>query len=152
MSMNEENEELRKVSNTPEGENDALSFIDQYLKSVQIEQPSVNFTQHVMSNLHRASAAALGLPSRNKILMLAGILVTIGVGILLLAGGAFESVTTIAVDPNIIPNERIREYIPEIPFNGKLVINIVILMNLALAFIILDRAVLKPWFDRRRHA
>lgn len=150
--MNEENEELRKFTDKPGGENEELSAIDRYLKSVRIEQPSVNFTQHVMSNLHRASATALGLPSRNKMLMLAGILVTIGIAILLLAGGAFESVTTITVDQEILPNNQIREYIPTIPFNGKLVINIVILMNLALAFMILDRAVLKPWFERRRHA
>lgn len=150
--MNEENEELRKFTVRPDDESDELNAIDRYLKSVRIEQPSGNFTQHVMSNLHRASATALGLPSRNKMLMLAGILVTIGIAILLLAGGAFESVTTITVDQEILPNNQIREYIPTIPFNGKLVINIVILMNLALAFMILDRAVLKPWFERRRHA
>lgn len=149
--MNEENEELRKMIN-PEEENQELNTIDLYLKSVHIEQPSVNFTQQVMNNLHRASAVTLGLPSRNTMLLLTGILVTIGIAILLIAGGAFNSVTSISIDQNIIPNDRIREYIPTIPFNGKLVINIVILMNLALAFIILDRTVLKPWFERRRHA
>lgn len=150
--MNEENEALKKFTGNPGNEGEELNAIDRYFETVRIEQPSANFTQHVMSNLHRASAAALGLPSRNKMLMLAGILATIGIAILLLAGGAFESVTTITVDQDILPNNQIREYIPTIPFNGKLVINIVILMNLALAFIILDRAVLKPWFERRRHA
>lgn len=150
--MNEENEELRKFTGNPGNESEELNAIDRYFETVRIEQPSANFTQHVMSNLHRASAAALGLPSRNKILMLAGILVTIGIAILLLAGGAFDSVTAITVDQDIVPNDQIREYIPSIPFNGKLVVNIVILMNLALAFMILDRAVLKPWFERRRHA
>jgi hypothetical protein len=149
--MNEENEELKKIINAADDDQE-LSSIDRYLQSVRIEQPSVNFTQQVMSNLHRASAVTLGLPSRNKILMLAGILVTIGVAILLIAGGAFNDVTSITLDQNIIPNDQLREYIPSIPFNGKLIINIVILMNLALAFMILDRAVLKPWFDKRRHA
>jgi hypothetical protein len=149
--MNEENEELKKFNHAGDDDQE-LNSIDRYLKSVRIEQPSVNFTQHVMSNLHRASAVTLGLPSRNKILMLAGILVTIGVAILLIAGGSFDSVTSITLDQNIIPNDQLREYIPSIPFNGKLIINIVILMNLALAFMILDRAVLKPWFDKRRHA
>jgi hypothetical protein len=148
--MNEENEELKKFSKAGEDDQE-LSSIDRYLQSVRIEQPSANFTQRVMGNLHRASAVTLGLPSRNKILMLAGILVTIGVAVLLIAGGAFTNVTSITVDQNIIPNQ-IREYIPSIPFNGKLIINIVILMNLALAFMILDRAVLKPWFEKRRHA
>ena len=145
-------EELSKFTDNPEGNDQELNIIDQHLKSMRIEQPSVNFTQKVMSNLHRASAATLGLPSRNKMLMLAGILVAIGVAILLIAGGAFNNVTSITVDQNIIPNDQLREYIPSIPFNGKLIINIVILMNLALAFMILDRAVLKPWFEKRRHA
>jgi hypothetical protein len=142
-------EELRKFTDNPEGNDQELNIIDQHLKSMRIEQPSVNFTQKVMSNLHRASAATLGLPSRNKMLMLAGILVAIGVAILLIAGGAFNNVTSITVDQNIIPNDQLREYIPSIPFNGKLIINIIIIMNLAIAFMILDRAVLKPWFARR---
>lgn len=145
-------EELRKFTDKPDEDDQELNVIEQYLKSVRIEQPSVNFTQQVMSNLHRASAVTLGLPSRNKILMLAGILVTIGIGILLIAGGAFSDITSITLDQDIISNDKLRQYIPSIPFNGKLIINIVILMNLALAFIILDRAVLKPWFERRRHA
>lgn len=145
-------EELRKFTDKAEGDDQALNVIDQYLKSVQVEQPSFNFTHTVMSNLHRASAVTLGLPSRNKMLILAGILVTIGVAILLIAGGAFNDVNNITIDQTLIPNDQIRQYIPSIPFNGKLVMNIVILMNLALAFTILDRAVLKPWFDKRRHA
>lgn len=145
-------EELRKFTDKPEENDQELNIIDQHLKSVRIEQPPVNFTQRVMSNLHRATTVTRGLPSRNNMLMLVGILVTIGVTILLIAGGAFTSVTSITVDQNIVPNDQIRQYIPAIPFNGKLIINIVILMNLALAFMILDRAVLKPWFDKRRHA
>lgn len=145
-------EELRKFTDKPGEDDQELNAIDRYLKSVRIEEPSANFTQHVMSNLHRASAVTLGLPSRNKMLMLAGILVTIGVAVLLIAGGAFNSVTSITLDQTIIPNDQLRQYVPSIPFNGKLVINIVILMNLALAFMILDRAVLKPWFEKRRHA
>ena len=145
-------EELKKFTNIPGEDDQELNAIDRYLKSVRIEQPSVNFTQHVMSNLQRASAVTLNLPSRNKMLMLAGLLVTVGITILLIAGGAFASMNTITLDPNIIPNDQIRKYIPSIPFNGKLIMNIVILMNLALAFIILDRAVLKPWFEKRRHA
>jgi hypothetical protein len=145
-------EELKNFTNIPGEDDQELNAIDRYLKSVRIEQPSVNFTQHVMSNLQRASAVTLNLPSRNKMLMLAGLLVTIGITILLISGGAFTSMNTITLDPNIIPNDQIRKYIPSIPFNGKLIMNIVILMNLALAFIILDRAVLKPWFEKRRHA
>jgi hypothetical protein len=82
-------------------------------------------------------------------LMLAGLLVAIGITILLVAGGAFENVTSITVDPTLIPNDKIRQQIPSIPFDGKLIFNIVILMNLAIAFMIFDRAVLKPWFSRR---
>ena len=102
-----------------------------------------------MGNLHRTSASVISLPSRNKILLLAGIFTLVGIGVLLLADGAFSSITSITIDQTLIPNEKILEHIPSIPFNGTLIINIVVLMNLALAFIILDRAVLKPWFHRR---
>lgn len=148
MNPAEERDELKKIMDQP-GNDDELQTIDHYLQSLRVEQPSVNFTQKVMGNLHRASASVINLPSRNTMLLLAGILTVIGIGILLIAGGAFSSVTSITFDQTLIPNKKIREHIPSIPFNGTLVINIVILMNLALAFIILDRAVLKPWFHRR---
>jgi hypothetical protein len=38
---------------------------------------------------------------------------------------------------------------PAIPINGKLVVNIIILLNLGLAWLVLDRAVLRPLFRRR---
>lgn len=147
--MNEENEELKKFTDRPA---DDLQWVDEYIKTIHPEQPSVNFTQQVMNNLHRASAVTLGLPSRNTMLILVGILVTIGIGIVMLAGGVFNSITSITIRPEILSNDQLQQYIPTIPFNGKLIINIVILMNLALVFIILDRAVLKPWFDRRAKA
>lgn len=149
MNPSEERDELKKVMDQSNGAGDELRAIDRYLQSLNIEQPSVNFTQKVMGNLHRASNSLISLPSRNNILLLAGILTLVGIGVLFLAEGAFNSVTSITFDQTLIPNEKIRDYIPSIPFNGTIVINIVILMNLALAFIILDRAVLKPWFHRR---
>jgi hypothetical protein len=150
MNLSEESDELKKIIDSTVNEvDDELRTIDSFLQSIQIEQPSANFTQKVMGNLHRASASAISLPSRNKILLLAGILTVIGIGLLLLYGGAFSNINSITFDQTLIPNEKLREHIPSIPFNGTIIINIVILMNLTLAFIILDRAVLKPWFHRR---
>lgn len=150
MNLSEESDKIKKIiDSTVNPVDDELRTIDSFLQSIQVEQPSANFTQKVMGNLHRTSASVISLPSRNKILLLAGIFTLVGIGVLLLADGAFSSITSITIDQTLIPNEKIREHIPSIPFNGTLIINIVVLMNLALAFIILDRAVLKPWFHRR---
>lgn len=146
--MKEDNEEIKRITDTS-ADTEELASIDHYLKSIRIEQPSVNFTQKVMNNLHRTATLTLNLPSRKNMLILAGVLVALGITILWVAGGAFERITPLTVDQKLIPNEKIREHIPTIPFDGKLIFNIVILMNLGIAFIILDRAVLKPWFNRR---
>jgi hypothetical protein len=50
-----------------------------------------------------------------------------------------------------VVNKYLDWELPEIPFNGKLIVNLIIIANIALAFIVLDRAVLKPWFERRRN-
>jgi hypothetical protein len=71
--MNEENEELKDFINNEADEELEMTAIDRYLQAGSLQQPSANFTQRVMNNLQPASTVTRGLPSRNKILMLAGI-------------------------------------------------------------------------------
>ncbi len=39
--------------------------------------------------------------------------------------------------------------LPAISINGKLLINSIIVLNLAIAFIVIDRTILRPLFERR---
>jgi hypothetical protein len=61
----------------------------------------------------------------------------------------FDTSGSIDLNQTIVPNKFIQQPLPSIPFNGKLVMNVIIILNLALAFLVLDKAVLKPWFEKR---
>ena len=71
---------------------------------------------------------------------------------LLLSAGVFDSTNTLELMDIVIQNKYIdiNKSLPSIPFNEKMVVNIIILLNLALAFVVLDRTVLKPWFEKRK--
>jgi hypothetical protein len=46
-------------------------------------------------------------------------------------------------------NRYIRQSLPGIPVDGKWIVNIIIFLNIAVAFIVLDRTILHPLFQRR---
>jgi anti-sigma factor RsiW len=126
-----------------------LRTLDAGLRLTRLEQPSKNFTQLVMNRLDQYPVQAKSFSTRNGVLLLIGVLVAVGVGSLLVAGGVFDGTSSIELNQTIVPNKYIQNPLPAIPFNGKLVVNIIIMLNLALAFMVLDKAVLKPWFEKR---
>jgi hypothetical protein len=119
------------------------------LRSDKLQQPSRNFTQRVMGNLENYP-----LQSRssifNGLLLLGGVIILVSLCILLSYTGFFDSAQS-QIDLNNISmvNKYFKQSLPAIPFNGKLVVNIIIFLNLVLALIVFDRAVLKPIFLRR---
>ena len=127
-----------------------LQQVTANLKGVHLEHPSKNFTQKVMEHLTQYPAPS-GLSIRNGAFLLVGVLIAIGIGTFLLASGIFDTAGSINLNELGLPTKYLQEPLPSIPFNGKLVVNIIILLNIALALIVLDRAILKPWFERRAH-
>ena len=127
-------EELKQVTTT--------------LKGIHIEQPSTNFTQRVMEQLNQYPVSRR-LSIKNGIFLLAGILIAVGICAVLLSAGVFDTPGSIDLSGLVQQNEFLQRSLPAIPINGKLVVNIIILLNLAIAFLVLDRAILKPWFERR---
>ncbi len=119
------------------------------LRQPKLEQPSKNFTLLVMGKLDGYVERST-FPIRNGIFLLIGVLVAVGIVAFLVSSGVFNQTQTV-VDLNKInlPKQYIQEPLPTIPFNGKLLINIIIVLNLALAWLVLDRAILKPYFQRR---
>jgi anti-sigma factor RsiW len=143
-------EQLLKSSPALQARLEELRKLDADLRTIKIEQPSKNFTQRVMSKLDQYPLRS-NMTFRNSIFLLAGVLVAVGVGSLLVAGGVFDGTSTIDLNQTIVPvNKYIEKPLPTFNFNGKLMVNIIILLNLALAFVVLDRAILKPWFEKRR--
>lgn len=143
-------EQLLKASPALLARLEELRKLDADLRSIKLEQPSKNFTQRVMSNLSQYPVRS-NFTFRNGIILLAGVLVAVGVGSLLVAGGVFDGNNTIDLNQTIVPvNKYIQKPIPTFNIDGKLMVNIIIMLNLALAFLVLDRAILKPWFEKRR--
>lgn len=144
-------ERLLKASPELQARLHELRKLDSDLRSVQLEQPSKNFTQQIMSKLDQYPIRSSKITFRNGILLLAGVLVAVGIGSILLAAGVFDGTSTIDLNQTIVPVDKyIQNPLPTFNFSSKLIVNIIIILNLALAFMVLDRAILKPWFERRR--
>lgn len=129
---------------------DELKGLTEQFKQATLEHPSKNFTQRVMEKLHEYPVRS-GVSVRNSIWLLAGVLVAIGLGSFLLATGIFDTPSSINLNQLGLENKIIEQQLPTISFNGKLIVNIIIVLNIALAFLVLDRAILRPWFERRTH-
>ena len=126
-----------------------LRLMNTLMHQIKIDQPSKNFTSRVMSNLSRQPVYNL-LSIRNGIFILAGVLITIGIASYLISIGTFDNTTTV-IDLNTIniAKKYIDKQLPTLPFDGKIMVNIIIMLNLALVFVVLDRIILKPYFRRR---
>lgn len=143
------NEELRQNEALKERLNQ-LNDVDRSMRNRRLEEPSRNFTALVMSKLDQYPLPTAGFSIRNSILLLAGILVAVGIASALVAAGVFDDVTpTLDLSGLALPTRYFQKSLPSIPFNGKIVMDIIILLNLGLAWIVLDRAILKPLFRRR---
>jgi hypothetical protein len=131
---------------------DELKMINKIFNESKIEQPSRNFTDAVMSRLHQYPVQT-GFSIRKGILLLTGVLIVIGIATILLSTGAFDNTTT-SIDLNQVNLSRkfVKTPLPSFEFNGKLIVNIIIILNLALAWIVLDRTILRPFFQRRMEA
>lgn len=113
----------------------ALRLIDKTLSSNKLETPSSNFTHRVMMNLHSIPVAS-ALSPKNGILLLGGTLVAVMMLTLLLTTGMFDSV-------------ELRDVKTNIAVNGKWAMRGLILLNIVLAFLLFDRTILRPLFNKR---
>ncbi len=102
-----------------------------------------------MENLHQVTLQHPGQSIRKSILLLAGALIAAVGTAILVASGLFDTVTT-TLDLNTVkPADLVRDTIPALNINGRVLINAVVLANIIIAFIVLDRTVLKPLFQKR---
>ena len=129
-----------------------LRELGQSLREFTLEQPSKNFTQVVMRKLDQYPART-GLSIRNGIFLLAGVLATAGIATVLISAGVFDgSSTSLNLNQFELSGKYISKPLPSIPFNGKVILNTIVFLNVALGFLVLDRAILKPFFQRRRNS
>lgn len=129
---------------------EVLKLIQSSFQQEKIVHPSANFTKRVMSNLHRVPATNVVTP-KNGLLLLCGVLVAIGIGVVMVDAGFFNSLNGIlSINQFELPSGSKTPSIPSIPLSGKIIFNGIIALNLGLAFLILDRTILRPYFRNRR--
>jgi hypothetical protein len=121
------------------------------LKNQPLSNPSRDFTSVVMNKLDQYPSRA-GLSLMNGVFLLSGIFIVLAIALVLLSQGVFDQSTSFDLNNVGLVNQYIKQTLPSIPVNGKLIVNIIVLLNLGLAFIVLDKAILKPLFARRMHA
>jgi len=139
----EESEILRKRL-------DQLRSTHVLLRTNRLDQPSKNFTQLVMSRLDHDPARGTSFPIRNSILLLTGVLLVVIIASVLVPAGIFDNIsTTIDLNQVELPKKYIERSLPSVSIDGKLMVNLIIMVNLVLGWLVLDRAILKPLFQRR---
>lgn len=117
--------------------------------SAHLETPSRDFTRQVMDKLDSFRATSV-LSPRNGLLLFGGIVVAIGIGLLLLKAGAFDTFNgTVAFDSIPIRKDWIKSPLPALPVSGKRIMEIALMVITGLSFVLLDRTVLRPFFGRR---
>lgn len=119
-----------------------LKLIDDMLSKNKLESPSSNFTHRVMMNLHSMPVAS-SLSPKNGLLLLGGTVVAVTILTFLVSGGMFDAVN------ETINLPQVRDIKTSVPVNGKWVMKGLIVLNIVLAFILFDRTILRPLFNRR---
>lgn len=114
-----------------------------------LDSPSPNFVGKVMQNLNAAPSSPM-LSPRNGLLLIAGVMVATGILAFMISAGTFDQFNgIISIDQTETVQKYFQQGLPAIPVDGKLMINILIALNLVLAFLVLDRTVLRPFFQKR---
>lgn len=128
-----------------------LRMVHEVLSRQELETPASNFVARVMRNLHNRPSS-ITLSPRNGLMLVLGTTIAISLLLFLVQAGQFNDI--INVDPirQTGPGQRYIPNLPSISINLKMVVNILIGLNLALAFVVLDRTILKPYFQKRAGA
>jgi hypothetical protein len=113
-----------------------------------LESPSSLFVNRVMKNLHSKSYSN-ALSPRNGLLLLGGVVIAVVILLAMVSTGMFDQTGVISLDKVVPVKDYFQQSLPVVSVNGKLIIKIIIGLNMALVFIVLDRTVLKPFFQRR---
>ncbi|MBL7864738.1 MAG: hypothetical protein JNK10_07690 [Cyclobacteriaceae bacterium] len=126
-----------------------LRRLHQSLSKQSLQSPSSGFVAQVMKNLGQVSRSAYPSP-RNGIMLLLGVMVATGMLVIMISAGVFDQIGGLISLEQLSPVKKyIQPSLPSLPINGKLIIQLLVGINLILAFIVLDRTVLRPFFQRR---
>ena len=129
-----------------------LRTVHRTLALGKLESPSSTFVNRVMINLNTTSFST-GLSPKNGLLLLLGVTVATCMLLVMLSAGVFDQFSGKVSLPDVVPAQKyLQQSLPTISINGKLLLNILVGLNLVLAFLVLDKTVFKPFFQKRAGA
>jgi hypothetical protein len=114
----------------------------------QVEQPSKNFTASVMTGLHARPAFML-LSPKNGLLLLVGLMVASGLAVALVSSGALDQWHTYFSLGRIPIKNNLIKLPATVPFDLKTTVKIFVMINVVIGFVLLDRTILRPIFQKR---
>jgi hypothetical protein len=114
----------------------------------KVENPSKNFTEKVMSGLHARSAFTF-LSPRNGLLLLIGLMVASGLAVMMVSAGSFDQWHTFFNLGEVSLKNNWVKLPTSIPFDLKLTVKIFVMINIVIGFVLLDRTILRPIFQKR---
>jgi len=127
----------------------ALEAVHRYLKRQHgLESPSKNFTEKVMAGLHSKTSFAF-LSPKNGLLLLLGLMVASGIAIPLMSSGAFDQWHTFFTLGQVPIKNNWVKLPASIPFDLKVVVKLFLILNIIVGFVLLDRTILRPIFQKR---
>ena len=136
-----ENPELKKLL-------DEEKLIRSYFKSFVPHEPDAHFTVKVMERIQNPGGD-YSISVKRSLLLLAGAMLVSLLTAFLVSKGIFDSQGTINITETY---NGIGKYIPEvkpIAINNRILVNGILILNLLIGFVLLDRVVLRPLFQKR---
>lgn len=126
-----------------------LRRVHTFLESKTLQSPSPRFVERVMQNLSQTPLSYYASP-KNGLMLLVGVMIASGMLAMVISAGTFDQITGLIAFDQIAPVKKyVTPSLPALHISGKLVMKVLIGINLVLAFLVLDRTILRPLFQRR---
>ncbi|MBT1702515.1 hypothetical protein KK060_04440 [Fulvivirgaceae bacterium PWU20] len=130
-----------------------IRHVDFLLRSEPLQQPPKDFTSNVISNLHQRPVEASAISIVRSLLLLSGIIMVVVICVILVTNGRFDTMTALVDLGDLnLASKYVHKNLPAISIGGRSLINVIILLNLLLGLLILDKGILRPLFQKRMHA
>lgn len=128
----------------------SLTEAHQLLSNPLLLSPSRNFTAAVMQHLDNYPGSAPSYSIRNGIFLLVGVSLVGLLALYLAQAGIFDGPVTLSglIDSSLAERVFNGSWKP-VSFDGKVLVNAIVLLNICVAWMVLDRTILKPLFRRR---
>lgn len=124
-----------------------LSTIHESLRDSSLENPTSNFTERVLFKISQLPKSVLS--PKQGFLILIGLILATGIGLYLLSNTSLVGFGSLINPQDYKLPEKITTYIPTISWDTKTITNIILIINTGIAFLILDRAILRPLLQKR---